>query len=242
MSAFPQLLRLGLPALLAIALACPPFRPPEPPPMPPPESGREESALKPAYDVLALSKVTLEDAPVRGNAESPVVVVEFSDLQCPYCGRLHEIVKREIYPSYSDRVAFRFKHVPIPTHNWARYGAMASMCAGEQDRFWEAVDWIFEHARDISFESFPRQIVLMSDELGLEPEPFIVCFEESRYRGYVRRDFQQALDAGVRATPTLVIDGRAYAGLVSAEVIAAELDRALAEKNPALAAEASPAE
>jgi len=77
------------------------------------------------------------DRPVRGNPEASVVLVEFSDFQCPACGAAQSVVK-EVLDKYSDKIRFEYHHFPLTSiHRYAYRAAEAAECAGDQKKFWE---------------------------------------------------------------------------------------------------------
>jgi protein-disulfide isomerase len=140
--------------------------------------------------------------PVRGNRDAPVTVVEYSDFECPYCRDASPAVK-ELLSGYGDRVALIYKHLPLPNHRNAFQAAQASVCAGEQNRFWEYHDRLFT-AGDLSEPALRRY----ASELGLQAEPFAACMSAPRSVAAVRRDAAEARQAGAEGTPSFVVNGR----------------------------------
>src|SRR3954468_3061088 len=88
-------------------------------------------------------KVTLGDAPQNGSPEAKVTIVEWSDFQCPFCGRVIDTL-HQVEKNYGQDVRFVFKHNPLPMHPDAPYAAKASIAAQKQGKFWPMHDKLFE--------------------------------------------------------------------------------------------------
>ncbi len=168
------------------------------------------------------------DSHITGNALAPVTVVEWADFQCPACSRAEETA-REIRRQYGDRVRFVFRQFPLERlHPHARRAAEASECAGEQGKFWEAVEKFFDHQEDLSEAAMVRS----AGEMRLDVERFRECLASARMAARVERDVQDARALGLRATPTFfvgrtVVEGplavRDFARLVEAELARAKV-------------------
>jgi len=87
--------------------------------------------------------VRVGDSPILGNRNAPVVIIEYSDFECPFCARAYSTMK-EVMKNYKDKVAFSYKHLPLDFHKNAQTSAIASVCADQQGKFWEYHDKIFE--------------------------------------------------------------------------------------------------
>ncbi|HET9752377.1 MAG TPA: thioredoxin domain-containing protein, partial [Myxococcales bacterium] len=99
------------------------------------------AAAPPGSDIVY--KVTLGEAPRKGDPEAKVTIVEWSDFQCPYCGRVMPTL-REIEKAYGADVRFVFKNNPLPMHPDAPYAARAAVAAHRQGKFWPMHDKLFE--------------------------------------------------------------------------------------------------
>jgi protein-disulfide isomerase len=158
-----------------------------------------ERRLRPPQPPDSLVRVT---GPVKGERNAPVMVVEYSDFQCPYCREANPELQR-ILADYGKRVALVYKHLPLPNHPQAFKAAQASFCAGEQNKFWEYHDRLF--AVDDLGEPALRQY---ASDLGLQAEPFSACMAASRSASAVRRDSSEGMQAGVQGTPAFFVNGR----------------------------------
>ena len=165
---------------------------------------------------VPLASVVREDAAVKGPANAPVTIVEFSDFQCPACAQafrdLHELLSRRT----DVRLVFRNfpldsscnEALPRALHPNACLAAMAAECARQQDRFWEYHDRLFENQRSIERDALFR----FARELGLDIAKFRTCLDAPETRARVSEDVRAGIAAGIESTPTLFINGRRIDG------------------------------
>jgi len=174
------------------------------------------------------------DDPVRGPADAPVTIVEFSDFQCPYCARVQESLKK-LLERYPTQVRLVFKNSPLPIHSRAKAAAEAALCADEQGKFWEMHDWLFAHQKDLSDASLEAA----AKDVGLDAAKFKACVGGHKELQRMNAQLKQARQLGVNGTPTFFIDGRMLRGAQPYEAleraVQEELDR-LGVKAPAPAA------
>ncbi|MDO8462674.1 MAG: DsbA family protein [bacterium] len=137
--------------------------------------------------------------PSFGNAEDPkLVIVEFSDFQCPYCRQAYPVI-REAMTMYQDRVLHVYRDFPVDElHPHARRAAAAARCANEQGKFWPYHDQLFLR-QDAIDEAF---LSTLAEQVGLDRIVFTQCLETGRYAGAVQQDVEDGLRLGVRGTPT----------------------------------------
>ncbi len=147
-----------------------------------------------------------------GNVDAPVVIEIFSDFECPYCKTAWSVLK-QIEQDYvnTGKVKFVFNHYPLDFHQNAMGAALASMCAGEQDSFWDYHDKLFENQGILS-ESFYSDLAY---ELGLDLGQFEECYNTNKYYGLVRQDMSDARNYGVGGTPAFLINGELVSGTQS---------------------------
>ena len=156
-------------------------------------------------------------------APAAVTVTEFSDFQCPYCKRAASVVE-QLRQSYGDKVKFVFKQMPLPMHKQAFKAAQASVCAGEQGKFWEYHDRLFA-GDDLSVDVLNRT----SAEVGLNVAAFSQCLESQASRAMVEKDIAEAERLGVRGTPTFFVDGEAITGAATLAALKRKIDGVLTE-------------
>jgi len=157
------------------------------------------------YDEDELVEIPTEGAPARGSQMAPVTIVEFSDFECPYCGRAHPIVQ-QLLREFEGRVRVVFKNYPLSAHPHAMPAARAAVAAGNQDRFWEMHDLLFEHQRQLEEED----IIGYAEQLGLDLERFRADMASSEVQDRVDADREAGREAGVEGTPTFFVNGRRF--------------------------------
>jgi protein-disulfide isomerase len=143
------------------------------------------------------------DGPSKGSPAAPVVLVEFSDFECPACKNNEAMVSR-LLAEYGDKVRLVYKHLPLPMHKHAFGAAQAAVCAGEQGNFWGMHDLLFEQAGGLSADALRGYAA----RLGLEAAAFDKCLESEESRAAVTRDSEEAGAAGIRSTPSFVLNGK----------------------------------
>jgi protein-disulfide isomerase len=162
--------------------------------------------------------------PSRGSASAPVVLVLFSDFQCPYCKSFNETLK-EILKQYDQKVRLIFRQFPLTSiHPDAQRAAEASLCAGAQNRFWEMHDLLFENQKELKEQNIKDR----AKELKLDTEAFDSCMASNIYGKRVREDVLAGAAAGTDGTPTLFINGRYLNGGRSYSEVATVIDEELA--------------
>jgi protein-disulfide isomerase len=188
--------------------------------------------LRAKYDVKVLLQpyrvpVELADAPVRGAANAPVTIVEFSDFQCPFCVRARPTVAR-VRETYGDRVRWAFRHFPLNFHEYAEKAGEAAACAGDQGKFWEMHDTLWANSTKLGVADLKGY----AGRLGLDAEAFGQCLDSGRHAGLVDRDMEAGQGYGVSGTPAFFVNGRPLVGAQPFEafqqVIDDELQRASA--------------
>lgn len=153
-----------------------------------------------------------------GPATAPVTVVIFSDFECPYCKRLHALLAAEPLIT-GGKVRLVFRHMPMQGHKWAQKAAEAAACAQLQnsDVFWSLHDSLFENQDTITADNVAQK----ADDLAAQIEPlniqdFRSCLRRQTSLGMVLRDRQIGTSVGVKATPTMFINGEPLTGLPDA--------------------------
>ena len=177
-------------------------------------------------------QVSLDDDPQLGDKNAELVMIEFSDFQCPFCGRFSSSTLPQVKKEYVDtgKVLFVYRDFPLDSiHPQAVPAALAAGCADEQDKFWEYHDKIFQNQASLGDTSYKT----WAAELGLDTTKFNDCYDSKKYAGEVQKDFQDGNDAGVSGTPTFYIGSpqKGYIEIVGAQPFSAikqALDQELA--------------
>ena len=140
---------------------------------------------------------------IQGPATAPIVLVEYGDYECIYCGEAYLIAK-DIKRWLGDRLRFVFRNFPITnSHPNAQLAAEAAEAAGAQGRFWEMHDYLFKHQKALDYGHIARYAQM----LGLDMARFNREITEHRYESRVREDFISGFKGGVSGTPTFFING-----------------------------------
>lgn len=157
----------------------------------------------PARDVDNLV-FDLAGHPVRGAASARLILVEFSDFECPYCGRHFRETQPQIDREYvqTGKVRYVFRNFPLESiHKEALKAAEAALCAGEQQKFWEMHDRLFAHQDALA----PKELPGHAAALGLDVNSFEQCVFGGKYGAAVRQDLAEGQKAGVRGTPAFFL-------------------------------------
>lgn len=143
-----------------------------------------------------------------GDSQSPVTVVEFGDFKCPAC-RAAEMTAKEIRGHFGNKIRFAFRQFPlINVHPESEKAAEGSECAGQQGKFWQAVDMFYDHQDDLTMPALNRY----AGEMGLDSRKFVECLQKGEMASRVTRDLADGEALGVHATPTFFIDGHMIVG------------------------------
>jgi len=191
-------------------------------------------AARAAGDTRAVHMRLGNHEEVRGRADAPVTIVEFSDYQCPYCRRFQAEAWPRLKRKYVDsgKVRFIVRDLPLDFHSAARPAAEVAHCAGEQGKFWPMHEALLRNSTQLN----DTYVIQLAREIGLDVQRLRACAIEDRYEGAITRNAAEAASLGINATPTFVIGGSAdgkldgvrVAGALSYEQFAAYLDQLLA--------------
>ena len=148
-------------------------------------------------------QVGFDPARVRGNAKAKLIIVEFSDFQCPYCGQVEATLKG-VLAKHADTVALAFRDMPITQiHPMAMGAAEAGRCAGEQGKFWEIHDLMFADQGGLDKPG----LIAKAAKLQLDTKQFEGCLSSEKYKAEIQQDNQEGFRAGVSGTPGFFING-----------------------------------
>jgi protein-disulfide isomerase len=165
----------------------------------------------------------------RGGKSAPVTLEEFSDFQCPACGNL-EPGLRKVVKDYGERVRLVFRNYPLPMHRYAFFAARAAEAAGQQGKFWEMHDALYDNQKEWSDSMEPRvQFDSYATRLGLDVQRFKADMERQDLAERIKSDIQRGNSLGVRGTPTVFLNGRELmpGKLVTEEDLRREIDATL---------------
>lgn len=156
---------------------------------------------------------------VMGNREADVILIEYSDLECPFCEKFHPTAKLAV-DEYGDKIAWVYRHFPLETiHPRALPSAIASECVGKQtgdEGFWKFLDMVFSDQTKYLTDAGLREAAVAS---GVEGDSFDSCYSNSEFEDKIRDSASKATEAGVTGTPaTFVINKNGDAWLVPGAV------------------------
>jgi len=143
-----------------------------------------------------------------GAEGAPIVVMEFTDFQCPYCRNFHDSTRDQLLSKYGDKIRFVFKHFPLEQiHEHAKLAAIAAQCAEREGKFWQTEDILFKNQENLSTEA----VMASGRALGLSLS-FEKCVQNQATIAEVDQDIRDGLSVGVRGTPTFLINGKMISG------------------------------
>jgi len=173
--------------------------------------------------------VPTEGFPSIGPKDAPIVIVEFSDFQCPYCKRFFDETYKQLLADYPGKIRFVFRHLPLTSiHPEAYPAAEASMCANEQNSFWEYHDKVFENQDKLGRELYLQ----IANDLNLDKPAFENCINTGKFKAVVQQDSDYAVNLGIQSTPTFFINGLALVGAQPIEAFKQVIDMELAGEIP----------
>lgn len=169
------------------------------------------------------------DEHIRGGdlATAKVVMVEYSDFECPFCERHHPSMQRLI-DDYGDDVVWVYRHFPLSFHPDARPSALASECVAEQggnEAFWQFGDTLFANQDKLNEDFFKDTV----GDMGLNVNQFADCFESEKYSDKIDDEYASGVAAGVTGTPATFINGQIVSGAVPYETLSQIVDSIINE-------------
>jgi len=174
---------------------------------PSPERSVGDSPTAPAPSGgIQLAAVTDDDW-IKGDPDAPITIVEFSDLECPFCKRFHPTMQRLI-DAYPNDVKWVYRHFPLSSlHPKAAKEAEATECAGElggNDGFWSYVDRLFEITPSNNGLA-ESQLSEIAEDVDLDQDAFQTCLDSGKYAQKVQDHYSQAVAAGGAGTPHSIV-------------------------------------
>jgi protein-disulfide isomerase len=163
---------------------------------------------KPAENSPTASHVDIKGGHIRGPENAPVTLVEFGDYECPSCGAYHPFVK-EILTRYPDKVRLEFHHFPlVGVHANAMLGAMAAEAAGEQGKFWEMHDALFENQPMWGESRNPEPVLIsIASRIGLDVNRFMQQLRNPALQDRILKDVTKGNELKIEETPTFFVNG-----------------------------------
>jgi protein-disulfide isomerase len=175
-------------------------------------------------------QIDIARAPTRGPATAPISLVEFSDFECPFCAETAPVV-RQLLLAYPSQVRFAFKHYPLPMHKDSPLAHEAALAAGDQGKFREMHDLLFQTQSKLTRED----LITKAQQLNLDVARFTKDLDTHRFKPQVESDRQEGNRLGVDGTPFFFINGHAISGGADLQSFKHLIDAALKESTTPLA-------
>ena len=177
-----------------------------------------------------LRAIVTENQPSVGPARAPVTIVEYADLQCPSCARMHEFLEKQLLPKYSGKVRIVFKEFPLPMHDWSSTAAIANECAFQisPSTFFDFRTRIFASQSAINVTNVRDQMLSLGELAGVDRVKLAACIDSKASQPRVEKGLREGQILGVQSTPTFFVNGKILAGAVPPEAFFKTVDEALA--------------
>jgi protein-disulfide isomerase len=174
-------------------------------------------SLQPVGDIVTITphERPMVDGRAMGDPNAPVTIEVYEDFQCPACKTFSEQIEPQIVDTYisTGDVYYVFRHYPFlddrAPRNESDQAANASMCAGNENRFWDYHDILFANWNGENQGAFNnKRLVAFGESIGLDMESFNECFNANANQDEIDSDFQLGRDSGVTGTPSVFVNGR----------------------------------
>ncbi|HEY3725619.1 MAG TPA: Na+/H+ antiporter NhaA [Solirubrobacteraceae bacterium] len=189
-----------------------------------PKAMRLRALLGRAESIVDLAvPVDPERDHIRGPEEAPVTLLEYGDLECPYCGQAEPVI-RELLRDFGD-VRYVWRHLPLnDVHPHAQLAAEAAEAAAAQEKFWEMHDALLAHQDDLTLKAIAAE----AERLGLDVEKFRGYLRKRKSAGRIAEDVESADLSGVSGTPTFFINGHRHQGAYDIDTLSKAVRQARA--------------
>ena len=146
--------------------------------------------------------------PARGPANAPVLIVEFSDLQCPHCKEANPTIQRLL--NEDPDVRFVSQNFPLPSHNWAMKAAQYADCVARaaNDAYWKFVESVYSAQSEITADNADQKLTDLADKAGVKGSEIVTCAAQPETQSRVQASIELGKAVDVNSTPTLFINGR----------------------------------
>jgi protein-disulfide isomerase len=166
---------------------------------------------------------------IQGNPDAPVVVVEYGDYQCPYCGEAYSVVKA-LQKHFGKKLALAFRNFPLTrVHPEAESAAETAEFTGAHGRFWEMHDILYENQDALGPDLYATAV----KELGLSETELSQALRQHAFAEKIRADFVGGLKSGVNGTPSFFINGKRHDGAFDFATLVAAIDAELSGRTRA---------
>jgi protein-disulfide isomerase len=171
-----------------------------------------EDLYKARFDASSVKTIPLDGSPSRGPLDAPVVIVEFSDFECPFCQKIAPELDA-LCEKHKETVRFVYKFMPLQMHPHSEIAARAAIAAQDQGKFWPMHHELFSHGEHLE----PADLDAYAKAIGLDLDRFHADMSSPATKARLDADRKLADDLGVKGTPTIYIDGREYDAKIDLE-------------------------
>jgi protein-disulfide isomerase len=173
--------------------------------------------------------IPTEGFPSIGPEDAKIVLVEFSDFQCPYCKRWFDETYKPLMAAYPGEIRLVYRNFPLTSiHPQAMPAAVASLCADEQGAYWPYHDKLFSSEMELGREAYLQYAA----DLDLDEAAFKACLDSGKYEDVIQQDMDFSVNLGVRSTPTFFVNGLAIIGAQPLDAFKQLIDKELAGEIP----------
>lgn len=174
-----------------------------------------------ATQKTSIKKTTIKGDPFLGKVDTPLVLVEFSDYECPFCGRFYRNTLPKIKKEYVNKgkLKYVFKDFPLSFHKKAFKAAEAAHCAGEEQKYWEMHDRIFANPQRMAI----NDLIGHAKKLGLNAKNFKKCLDDDRYAEGIKKDIAIGISNRIDGTPSFILGREDQNGEVTGTMITGAL-------------------
>ena len=169
----------------------------------------------------SIKKTGIKGDPFMGNVDAPLVLVEFSDYECPFCARFFRDTMPKIKKDYvnTGKLKYVFKDFPLSFHKKAFKAAEAAHCAGEKGKFWEMHDQIFANQQRMAI----TDLIGYAKNLGLNSKKFKKCLDDDRYAEGIKKDMAIGSSNRIDGTPSFILGRENKNGEVTGNMVTGAL-------------------
>jgi len=177
--------------------------------------------------------ITLKaDDYIRGTKGAPLTMVEYTDLECPYCKQFHNSME-QLMKDYPGKIAWVYRNYPLSFHANSQKEAEAAECVGKlggNDKFWQFVDGIFARTTSNGTGFALDKLGALAKEVGVNQTSFQSCLDSGQMSSDVSTDLQEGTQYGVSGTPTTFVNGQAVEGAVPYSQLKSIVDKILSKQ------------
>jgi len=198
----------------------------------PAPAAKNDAAESPSVAGAGTKQIDTKGMPSLGADGAPVIVVEFADFQCPFCGKFYQNTSGALKTNYIDTGKVKYYFAGLSFLGQESVDAFAgAMCAGEQGKYWDYSGYLFLHQNGENQGAFkPDRLKEFAAVLGLDAEKFGACVDSKKYEAVATAQTKVAQADGIDRTPYFFINGKPVIGAVPTADFFAAIDSVLKQK------------